>query len=256
VVADPATGVYTDHTKVHPISFRGEFHASRGPLNTMPGPQRRPVVCQAGGSPAGRELAARHADTIVSAVVGVAAMKEFRDDMARRLRAHGRDPQDVKILFLIDPVLADTDRAARDKQQRKQAATAANLEHALAGLSYVSGMDFSRYDPDQPLPDMSDNNGHRTTMTDMMKSGTTLREIAANHRTTESIELVGCPDTVAGQMQEAMEHAGGDGFLIASPVTRKNVSEIADGLAPALRRRGLIRDGYSYSTFRENLLAF
>jgi hypothetical protein len=26
--------------------------------------------------------------------------------------------------------------------------------------------------------------------------------------------------------------------------------------APALRRRGLIRDGYPHSTFRENLLAF
>jgi hypothetical protein len=53
-----------------------------------------------------------------------------------------------------------------------------------------------------------------------------------------------------------MEHAGGDGFLIASPVTRKNVSEIADGLAPALRRRGLIRSDYPHATFRENLLEF
>ena len=31
---------------------------------------------------------------------------------------------------------------------------------------------------------------------------------------------------------------------------------IADGLAPALRKRGLIRDGYHHSTFRENLLEF
>jgi hypothetical protein len=31
---------------------------------------------------------------------------------------------------------------------------------------------------------------------------------------------------------------------------------VTDGLAPALRRRGLIRDGYEGRTFRENLLAF
>lgn len=43
--------VYVDHTRVHPIHYEGRFHRSRGPLNTLPGPQRRPVVCQAGGSP-------------------------------------------------------------------------------------------------------------------------------------------------------------------------------------------------------------
>lgn len=36
---------------------------------------------------------------------------------------------------------------------------------------------------------------------------------------------------------------GGDGFLIQQPMFRRAISEITDGLAPALRRRGLIRDG-------------
>jgi hypothetical protein len=55
-------------------------------------------------------------------------------------------------------------------------------------------------------------------------------------------------------MGEIMEEVGGDGFLIAAPVTRKNLTEIGDGLAPALRRRGLLRKGYPHATFRENLL--
>ena len=53
-----------------------------------------------------------------------------------------------------------------------------------------------------------------------------------------------------------MEEVGGDGFLIASPVTRKAVGEIADGLAPALRRRRLMRTGYGHKYFRDNLLEF
>jgi long-chain alkane monooxygenase len=61
---------------------------------------------------------------------------------------------------------------------------------------------------------------------------------------------------VAAKMGEAMEEVGGDGFLLSPEVTRHNIAEIADGLAPALRRRGLIRSGYDYSTFRENLLQF
>jgi hypothetical protein len=57
-------------------------------------------------------------------------------------------------------------------------------------------------------------------------------------------------------MGEMMQEAGGDGFLIASTVTRKAVGEIADGLAPALRRRKLMRSGYSHKIFRDNLLEF
>jgi hypothetical protein len=57
-------------------------------------------------------------------------------------------------------------------------------------------------------------------------------------------------------MGEAMDYAGGDGFLIAKPVTRKNIAEIADGLAPALRRRGLLRRGYEHEYFRDNLLSY
>ena len=64
IVADPPTGVFADHTKIHPINVEGRFYKSRGPLNTAPGPQRRAVICQAGGSPAGRAFAAKHANTI------------------------------------------------------------------------------------------------------------------------------------------------------------------------------------------------
>ena len=39
---------YADHTKVHPINHEGKYFKCRGPLNTIPGPQRRPVVAQAG----------------------------------------------------------------------------------------------------------------------------------------------------------------------------------------------------------------
>jgi hypothetical protein len=57
-------------------------------------------------------------------------------------------------------------------------------------------------------------------------------------------------------MGEVMQEVGGDGFLLSPHVTRRHIAEIADGLAPALRRRGLIRDGYNHDTFRDNLLDF
>ena len=50
VLVDTETPRYADHTKVHPVDFAGKYFRTRGPLNTIPGPQRRPVIVQAGAS--------------------------------------------------------------------------------------------------------------------------------------------------------------------------------------------------------------
>jgi alkanesulfonate monooxygenase SsuD/methylene tetrahydromethanopterin reductase-like flavin-dependent oxidoreductase (luciferase family) len=73
------------------------------------------------------------------------------------------------------------------------------------------------------------------------------------------VELVGTPDEVADLMGRMMAQAGGDGFLITSPVQRldrRYVAEITDGLVPALQRRGLVRSGYTFDGFRDNLREF
>src|SRR6202011_2075710 len=81
VVGDQESGVFVDPAKVRPVDFNGRFYKSRGPLNLPPGPQRRPIICQAGGSPAGRGFAARHADTIIARARNVADAKAYRDDV-------------------------------------------------------------------------------------------------------------------------------------------------------------------------------
>jgi alkanesulfonate monooxygenase SsuD/methylene tetrahydromethanopterin reductase-like flavin-dependent oxidoreductase (luciferase family) len=72
----------------------------------------------------------------------------------------------------------------------------------------------------------------------------------------DAIDLVGAPDRVAAKMGEIMEEVGGDGYLISNGVTRKSIGEIAGGLAPALKRRGLLRKSYGHELFRDNLLEF
>jgi FMN-dependent oxidoreductase (nitrilotriacetate monooxygenase family) len=259
LVLDEESGVFADHTKVRYANYEGRFFKTRGPLNTVHGPQSRPVICEAGGSPAGRDLAAKHADTIIAQTLGVEAMKEYRDDISERMLAYGRKPSDVKILFLVAPVLADTEEEATAKRERQQAAAEANMAGKLAGMSYVSGIDFSKLPLDEPLPDLTGkSNGHQSSVANMVTAaagGKTLREVALG-RGIESIDLIGTPESVAAQMGDVMDYVGGDGFLVASPVTRKNITEIADGLAPALRRRGLTRREYSYEHLRDNLLEF
>lgn len=260
LVHDQATPQYADHTKVHTVDFEGKYFRCRGPLNTIPGPQRRPVVAQAGNSTPGRELAAKHADTMLALAKSPDQMKALRQDMDERLVAHGRKPQDLKILFMAVPYLADTQSEAQARFDRFDASKRDpnNIEKRLWYLSYVSGgvVDYSKYDLDGPVP-QEVGNGETTTAKAWLEgsSDITLRDLAEGP-SNYGMDFVGTADSVASQMQDAMEEAGGDGFLMYPDVTRRSIAEVCDGLAPELRRRGLIRDGYAHKTFRENLMDF
>jgi alkanesulfonate monooxygenase SsuD/methylene tetrahydromethanopterin reductase-like flavin-dependent oxidoreductase (luciferase family) len=83
----------------------------------------------------------------------------------------------------------------------------------------------------------------------------TLRE-ALSDPSSGGVDFCGTPDSVAAEMGEAIAEIGGDGFMITEGVTRRMIGEIADGLVPALQRRGLVRTRYSHALFRDNLLEF
>ncbi|MBF4481125.1 FMN-dependent oxidoreductase, nitrilotriacetate monooxygenase family [Rhodococcus rhodochrous J3] len=264
VVADDVNGIYADHTKVHPINFEGKYFRSRGPLNTIPGPQRDIPVVSAGGSVPGRELAARHGDTQMAMCKTVEDMKAYRDDIHRRMITHGRKPSDIKLLFLATPIVAPTDAEAQEKAEalRRYRYTDAAVEYNLWNMSYTSGgrIDFGAIDLDTPVADidLSKGNGERSSIANLFQDteGKTLRQVAAESFQITDLGLVGSPDTVAAKMEEIMDEVGGDGFLLYSPMTRHSIAEIADGLAPALKRRGAIRDGYTYTTLNENIHEF
>ncbi len=262
VIRDRERGIYADHTKVAPINFEGRFFKCRGPLNTVPSPQGTPTLVQAGGSPKGRSFAARHADSVISLAEGIDGMKDFRDDIRARAAQQGRDPDDLKILFLVSPVLGETPAEARDKYNR--AITAPDfIEKSLALISAITDMDFKQFELDQPLPGRLVTNGEQGTLDKFQQwgSGKTLRQLVVESSggTAACIELVGTPAEVADLMEQAMASVGGDGFLITSPgqgVTRRQVIEVTDGLVPELQRRGLVRTRYKHATLRDNLRAF
>jgi len=131
VVLDRKSCTYADHTKVRPINFVGKYYKVRGPLNTAPSPQGRPAFVQAGGSPRGRQFAAETADSIIAAASGIEAMREYRTDIRKRAAAAGRNPDDIKVLFIVAPVLGETKRAARSLRQFARLHRQAALRHRL-----------------------------------------------------------------------------------------------------------------------------
>jgi FMN-dependent oxidoreductase (nitrilotriacetate monooxygenase family) len=255
IVADRESGVLIDPTKVHAINYEGKFYKSRGPLNSGPCVQGRPVIAQAGGSPRGRQFASQHADTIVASVKSVQAMKDYRADIRARLVEHGRNADDCKVLFMADPILGETETAARERKQLRDASIAANVEAKLAFMGKITNIDFGALDLDAPMGELK-TNGHQATLDEFRRraGNKSLREAVVGYYTTD---LVGTPDSVAGRMAEMMEEAGGDGFLFSMPnVSRRTVAEVTDGLIPELQKRGLVRENYTFAQFRENLLEY
>ncbi len=259
IVADRETGTLVDHTKVHTVGFEGRYYKSRGPLNSGPCPQGRPVIAQAGGSPRGRQFASRHADTIVASVKGVEAMRAYVADVRARLVGHGRDPRSCKVLFLVGPIVAEIQEDAQRQKERRAAKAAAQVEQRLAFMSKITNIDFAAFDLDAPVAELT-TNGHQQTLDDFRrKAGNrTLREAMTNYASDGgSVDLMGTPDSVAEQMGEVMDAVGGDGFLFSTPnVSRRSIAEVADGLIPALQKRGLVRSAYTHQHFRDNLLEF
>jgi FMN-dependent oxidoreductase (nitrilotriacetate monooxygenase family) len=259
LVLDDDKPMFADHTKVHPVNFAGKYFRTKGPLNTVPGPQRRPVIAQAGSSPAGRDLAARNADVMLGSAASAEEIIEFRRDMDRRLISFGRKPEDLHIFFLTDIFIGRDDEEARDLHERvtRERQEPELIERRLWAMSYSSGgdIDYAQFDLDQPMP-QAIGNGERTVIKGIVdKAGTkTLREVVMNRN---DLEFVGSPTTIADQMNEVISATGRpDGYLIAGiddALTRHSIIEITDGLCPALMKKKYIRSGYGSGTFRDNL---
>ena len=262
---DEHTGRYVDPDKLTAFDHQGRWLRSCGPLNVSRSPQGRPVLCQAGASPAGRAFAARHADTIICSTFGlnsVEALREYRDDVRARMVGEGRDPDGCKVMYLISPVLGDSEAHAQARYREIHAPTPAIINQRLHWLTTHTSHDWFQYDLDRPLPAMDVDTmteGYRGMAAGFLKlgrNGETLREMIADYQTS-SLKLVGTPEQIADRLEQVIAETGGDGFLLhARPLTRRYVSEICDGLVPILQKRGLVRQAYTGGSFFQNLMEF
>jgi FMN-dependent oxidoreductase (nitrilotriacetate monooxygenase family) len=255
VVKDHEVGIYADAARIHDIHHDGKYFSSHGCHLTEPSPQRTPVLFQAGGSPRGREFAARHAECVfVSGLnprkVG-ASIKETRE-CARRL---GRNPDDALFFLYAKVITADSEAAV----QRKYADYLENVryEGALALLSGWAGIDFSKYELDKPI-EYVETNAVRTLMQSFVRPDSshrwTLRELIKSVGLSGGgALLMGTPEQLAETFQKWID-AGVDGFNLAYMVTPGSFVDFVDGVVPILQRRGLMQSDYQNGTLREKLV--
>jgi FMN-dependent oxidoreductase (nitrilotriacetate monooxygenase family) len=257
MVMDDESHVFIDPAKVQAVHFVGKHYKSRGPLNVPRSPQGRPVFVAPGGSPRGRKFSGRNAEIVLAGGANVAEMKDYREEVLHHAVAYGRDPATVKTMFTCVPTVVRSAADVADTRDMLNKARAARIEHSLAAMSFLSGIDFSKFDLDEPVGEIK-TNGMQTMLRTFNKfgPGASLRQILSAPNEGGFSAIIGTADQIAGQMQDAMEEIGGDGFLITGHVKPKFVTSITDELVPALQKRKLTRTEYSHEHFRDNLMAF
>lgn len=113
VIADKDRGVHALADRVRRVDHRGTYFRVDGPLNVQRSPQGYPLLVQAGSSEDGKEFAARYAEAVFTAQQTLEDGIAFYQDVKRRAVAFGRDPDGIKILPGIVPVIGDTEAEAR-----------------------------------------------------------------------------------------------------------------------------------------------
>jgi FMN-dependent oxidoreductase (nitrilotriacetate monooxygenase family) len=258
LVANSETGVYVDHTKVHTVNFEGKHFRSRGPLNTLRSPQGKPVLCQAGASERGRDFSAKHAEVILGMVTaGVPGMKAYRDDIRRRAKAFGRNPDDIKVVFLTPVNILPEGVTAPERTELEKVAA---FEHNIVMASSSLDIDFSKFDLDVPFVGENAVAGGHTSALDAMRGmgakGWTLRQMFSQGQGGSGMDFTGTAEQVADKMMAVMDEVGGDGFLIEGSGYNRQLPLLIGELIPALQRAGAVRTEYSGATLRDVLHEF
>ena len=257
IIEDTAGGVFADFSKVRTIDHKGEFFQVRGPLNTAPLAEE-PVMIQAGASGKGQDFAGRNSDVILALASTPERMKAHRDEVRAVAARNGRNPDDIKVLFVVNPILTSNDEESRTVRAARGELTQAAIDEALQGVSYLSGVDFKKFDLDEPLPELT-TNSNQGTLDNFVKSaapGSTLREILQARANKDGLAIIGTGEQVAEHLAELSDAVGGDGFLFTGQVHPGNVHRTLDPLVPALRRRGLLRTELGDGGLRSNLADF
>ncbi len=254
VVMDRGAGVFADPAKVRRIEHEGRFFRSRGPLNVTRSPQNGPAILQAGTSPKGRDFAARYADAIFAIQPRAADAAEYYASIKGRMSDLGRDPEECKILYGMQPVIGRTEAEARERQEEHNALV--TPEGGMAILSAHLDFDLARLPPDAVMAERTEPELQRFRTRYRNEDGTpmTVAEVAARHGQSVGLpQFVGTPRDIADRMEAFIDEVGGDGFMLSPTHTPGAIEEFVDLVVPELQRRGLFRTEYKGRTQREIL---
>jgi len=259
VIGDKKSGVWGDSSKVHPAAHEGKHFSVAGALNSPRSPQGYPLIVQAGSSDDGKDLAARYAEAVFTAQQTLAEAQAFYSDLKARTRRIGRDPDTIKILPGIVPIIGDTPGEAR----QKEAALEDQIVHEYAqrNLAHMLRVPIEQLDLDSQLPfdllpeeDIEDFKSRYTLIVELgRREKFTVRQLIGRLGGGRGhLTFAGTAEQVADTIELWFTNGAADGFNIMPAVLPSGLELLVEQVVPILRSRGLFRSEYTGRTLRDH----
>lgn len=257
IIIDKENAQFASPESFHYINHHSDAFDVRGPLNVPRPPQGHPVLIQAGVSEAFTELAAKQAEVLFVVQPTRERAQQFYATLKEKAQTAGRQPDHLRILPGMVPVVGETRREAEELDRYLK-----SLITTESGLSFVSAsmnIDLSQYPADGPMPDLR---GHITgskgrfqyVIAQAIEEGLTLGEMA--RRYAESLSFpspVGTPDDIAAMMIDWYQSKACDGFVILPTYLNSSGDLFLEEVVPRLQQAGVFRKAYPDGTLRDTL---
>ena len=255
-VRDRATGQFHDPAKARLLNHHGRFFDVAGPLNIPRPPQGHPVLCQAGKSEEGLDLAARTSDLIFLNHHTMEGNQAIYKAMKERAGRFGRRPDELLVMAGLFVVVAGTEEEAqRMMRDARDAVDEDTAKHLLS--VFFRGIDVMSWAYDEPPP-------LTPAFLEAAKAGRwkleddgrmlTVRELCTsygNHH--RQLQIAGTPEQIADMMALWVGEQAADGFNLFPLDLPSGFDAFVDEVVPLLQKRGVYRTEYEGKTLRDNL---
>lgn len=258
LVNDPATNTYVDPAKVHTIDHEGTWFRVPGPALIMPGPQRTPVLFQAGSSPRGIEFAVKHAEVLFFSGTSPDNVRQLVEQVETQLATTGRARHSARLITSVTIIAAETDEAAHARY--RDYTRYVDQEAALALFAGWTGLDLAQLDPNDVLEEVHIE-GNRSALQSFTSMDPDRRWTIADLAAYMAIGargpvIIGSGQTVVDELEHWMTVAGVDGFNVDYALREPDMTAFAEFVTPELRARGHLTDAdTNASTLRKRIFA-
>ena len=186
----------------------------------------------------------------------IESAQAFYADVKSRAAQRNRNTEGMKIMPGVSPIVGRTGQEAQDKYAQLQELIHSDVSIAL--LSRMTSYDFTRFDPDEIVPEIPSVEGLKSRSEMLVRmareEGLTVRQLAMRIAGARGHwQLVGTASDIADELEAWFQNGAADGFNMMPALLPETLGDIVRLLIPELQRRGLFRKEYEGTTLRENL---
>ena len=226
------------------------------------------MIASPGGSPRGIDFAGHNSQIqLALSNLDPRSIREYRAKVHAAAAANGRSAEDIKVLFVVKPIVAasvdEADRIVRASESPDESV----LREVAEAWSSDLETDLTVLDLDQPIdPGVFGDHVSKGTIRGLQGefdsfAGVPLRDILTGKsrlgRVTDGRGgTVGTADEIADVIEALGDDADNDGFIFSGDLHPVTIHRALDELVPILRRRGILRSEYTDGGLRANLSEF